>query len=246
MANLKGRHAIVTGAGKGIGAAIARKLHLDGAECVAIFEMDAEQAARTAQSIDPTGERVLVFPCDVSSADQVALCVANMIDRCGTIDILVNNAAITRDAMFHKMSLEDWNMVLQVDLYGTFYICRQVLPCMRKQGYGRIVNIASTAAYGNPGQANYSAAKGAIISMSATLAKESGPKNVTVNCVAPGIIRTDLLRTIPSDVLDSYLAQIPLQRLGEPEDVANVVSFLVSDEASYLTGQCIGVNGGLR
>lgn len=246
MGDLTGRFAVVTGAGKGIGAAIAARLLRDNAAGVALLDYDGSLAAHTAEELDPTKTRALSFACDVSDEQQVAQTVAQVLERFGRIDILVNNAGITRDRMFHKMDQEAWDAVMAVNLKGPFYLCQAVVPVMRSQAYGRIVNIASTSAFGNVGQANYAASKAGLIGFTKTLALEGGPKNITANCVAPGYIDTDMLRAVPSDIMERYLERIPLKRLGSPEEVAGVVAFLAGDDASFLTGQCLIVSGGAQ
>lgn len=246
MGKLEGRYAIVTGAGKGIGKEIVRRFLQDGAAGVAIFEYDEGLLNKTVQELDAAGTRLLGIPCDVSSREQVALAVVQAKERFGRIDILVNNAGITRDAMFHKMTDDQWDAVLRVNLDSMYSTCKNVVPIMRAQGYGRIVNIASTSAFGNVGQANYAASKAAAIGLTATLAMENGRKNITANCIAPGYINTDMLSTIPKDVLDGYLQNIPLNRLGDPRELADVAAFLASDESSFVTGQCLTVNGGAK
>lgn len=246
MGDLTGRIAVVTGAGKGIGAAIAARLLEDHADGVALLDYDGALVSRTAEALDPTGVRATAFACDVSDQGQVEQAVRQVLDRFGHIDILVNNAGITRDGMFHKMTEDAWDAVMTVNLKGAFYLCRAVVPHMRSQNYGRIVNIASTSAFGNVGQANYAASKAGLIGFTKTLALEGGPKQITANCIAPGYIDTDMFRAVPADILESYLKRIPLQRLGRPEEVANVVSFLAGDDASFLTGQCLVVSGGAQ
>jgi 3-oxoacyl-[acyl-carrier protein] reductase len=244
MGRLSGKYAIVTGGSRGIGAAIVERFIQDEAAGVAIFEWDFELAKQTAGRIDPTGKKVIALKCDVSDEHQVISAVQATLDAFGTIDILVNNAGITRDAIFHKMSNENWDAVMQVNLYGTYYTCKHVIPHMRTKSYGRVVNIASVSAYGNVGQANYAASKGAVISFSKTLAKEGGPKNITVNCIAPGYINTDMYKAVPEEIIAEHMKQIPLKRLGEPGEIASVASFLASDDASYVSSQCLVVSGG--
>ena len=246
MSNLTGKYAIVTGAGKGIGKAIAKRFLEDGAAGVAIFEYDAELAAKTAKELDPTGKKVLAVKCDVSKEDQVAAAVKETAEKFGTIDILVNNAGITRDAMFHKMTNEQWDAVISVNLNGTYLPCKYVVPIMREKNYGKIVNISSTSAFGNIGQANYAATKGAVVSLTATLAKELGPKNITVNAIAPGMIDTDMLSTIPKEIMAEKIKSIPMKRLGATSELASAVAFFASDDSSFVTGQCLIVSGGTR
>ena len=246
MGDLSGRFAVVTGAGKGIGAAIAARLLRDNAAGVALLDYDGPLVERTAEELDPTKMRTLSVACDVSDGEQVTRAVDQVLERFGRIDILVNNAGITRDRMFHKMEQSAWDAVMAGKLKGPFYLCRAIVPLMRNQAYGRIVNIASTSAFGNVGQANYAASKSGLIGFTKTLALEGGPKNITANCVAPGYIDTDMFRAVPPDILEGYLKRIPLKRLGSPEEVAGVVAFLAGDDASFLTGQCLIVSGGAQ
>lgn len=244
MSNLQGKYAIVTGGCKGIGAASVKRLIEDGAAGVAILEWDFEQAKNTAAQIDSSGEKAVAISCDVSNEEQVAEAVKIALEKFKTIDILVNNAGITKDAMFHKMSNDAWDAVLKVNLYGTYYLCKYVVPVMREKCYGKIVNIASVSAYGLAGQANYSASKGAIISLTKTLAKEGGPKNITANCIAPGFINTDMYKAVPEEIIKEHIKLIPQRRLAEPEEIASIVSFLASDDSSWISGQCIIASGG--
>lgn len=243
MKKLRGKYALVTGAGKGIGKAVVQRLLQDGAAGVALLELDAVQLDATIQELNTEGAKLLGLPCDVSDRGQVAEAVAQAQEYFGRIDILVNNAGITRDAMFHKMTDEQWDAVLSVNLGSMYNLCRCVVPIMREQCYGRIVNISSTSAFGNIGQANYSASKAGAIGFTKTLARENGPKNITVNCVAPGYIMTDMLAAVPEKVLESFRQSIPMGRFGQPEELAAVVSFLSSDDSSFLSGQCLTVSG---
>jgi 3-oxoacyl-[acyl-carrier protein] reductase len=244
MGKLSGKYAVVTGGEKGIGKAIVKRFVEDGAAGVAILGIDADAAQQTAKSIDPTGEKVIAIQCDVGKEQQVAEAIKMTMDKFKTIDILVNNAGITRDAMFHKMTGEQWDSVINVNFYGVYHTCKYVVPVMREKKYGRIVNIASISAFGLPGQANYSASKGAMISFTKTLAKEGGPRNITANCIAPGFINTDMYMAVPEEIIAEHKKLIPLKRLGEPEEVASAASFLASDDASFVSAQCLIVSGG--
>lgn len=246
MGDLTGRYAVVTGAGKGIGAAIAERMLRDNVKGVALLDYDGDLVQNTAQRLDPTGERVKAFACDVSDCGQVEQTIKAVTEHFGRIDILVNNAGITRDGMFHKMTRAAWDAVLNVNLNGPFNLCREIVPLMRDQGYGRIVNISSTSAFGNVGQSNYAASKAGLIGFTKTLAREGGAKNITANCIAPGYIDTDMFQAVPTEIIEGYLKGIPMKRLGQPEEVASVVSFLASDDASFLTGQCLIVSGGAQ
>lgn len=244
MSKLDNKIAVVTGAAKGIGAAIARRLFEDGAEAVAVLDLDLEQAEATSIALDPSGKTVIAMKCNVSDRDEVNSVFSKIIEKFGRVDILINNAGITKDAMFHKMSVEDWNKVINVNLNSMFYTCQAVARSMRERNYGKIVNISSNAAWGNAGQANYSASKGGVVSLTRTLAKEMGSKNITVNAVAPSLIDTDMIKTIPEDIMSMALMLNPMRRVGQVSEVASVVSFLASDDSSYVNGDCIQVNGG--
>jgi len=235
--------AVITGAGRGIGAAIARKLFMEGCRIV-ILDIDETTAIECAQSIDPTGNRSLALSCDVSNKDSVSQAISKIIGQYETVDILVNNAGITSDAMFHKMSLEQWQRVIDVNLTGTFLMTSAVVPYMREKKKGRIINISSTSAYGNIGQANYSATKAGVIGLTKTLAKELGRYSITVNAIEPGVIETEMLKNVPQSIKDDWLKVMPLARMGQPEDIANAVCFFATDEASFITGVELPVCGG--
>ena len=246
MGKLTNKYAVVTGAGKGIGKAIVKRLLEDDVAGVAILEMDIALAEATAKEFDPTGNRVIAVKCNVASQEEVHTAFETVFAKFGRVDILVNNAGITRDAMFHKMTVDQAKLVMDVHFFGTFYCCQEVIPGMRDRAYGKIVNISSTSAMGNVGQSNYSAAKSAIEGFTRTLALESARKNITVNAIAPGMIATDILNTIPEDIMKQRIAASPTQRLGDPSEIASVVSFLASDDSSWITGNTLVVSGGMR
>ncbi|WP_175956347.1 3-oxoacyl-ACP reductase FabG [Schaalia sp. Marseille-Q2122] len=239
---LQGKCAIVTGAGRGIGRGIALELAQRGAQ-VLVVDMDGEAAAATAEQC---GGGASGYQLDVSDVHAVNEFVASMIEAHGQIHILVNNAGINRDAMLHKMTDEQWDSVLAVDLSAVFYFCRAVGTHMREHSYGRIVNIASASWMGNIGQTNYAAAKGGVVSLTRSIAKELAFKNVTANAVCPGFIETEMTLSMPEEAFNAMLAKIPLRRIGHPEDVARVVAFLSSDDAAYVTGEVLTVGGGFR
>lgn len=244
MASLTDRIAVVTGGGKGLGAAMVRRFLADGADGVALLDMDGELAQRTAAELDPAGKKTLAVRCDVTDEESVSAAFAAVTERFGRVDILVNNAGITRDAMFHKMTAEQFRQVIDVHVNGMFYCTKQVVAGMRERSWGRIIGLSSTSAFGNIGQANYSAAKSAIIGFTKTLAMELARYGVTVNCIAPGFIKTDIVKTIPEKVVVEILRTVPMNRMGEPEEVANLAAFLASDDAGYVTGECIRCAGG--
>lgn len=246
MAEFAGRTAIVTGAARGIGLAIAERLATGGAD-VALCDILEEQARAAAADIaGKYGVRAEGHRVDVSDAAAVGAFVDAVAASFGRIDILVNNAGIARDALLFRMSDEDFQKVLDVNLNSVFYFCRAVGRLMAKQRYGRIINISSViGVMGNAGQANYAAAKGGVIALTKSVAKELASRGVTVNAVAPGFIETDMTAALPEEVKATYLRQIPLGRFGKPTDVAGVVAFLASEEASYLTGHVLFVDGGL-
>lgn len=249
---LEGKIAIVTGSGKGIGAATAKRLAADGAK-VAVIDLKEEFGAETVSAIQAAGGEAIAVGCNVAVAEEVANAVEKVASHFGRIDILVNNAGVTRDALTFKMTEEDWDLVLDTHLKGSFLFAKAVQKYMVEQKYGKIVNTSSIGASGKRGQANYSSAKAGLIALTRTLAIELGSFNINVNAVAPGFIATDMTRSTAErqglnfdDIVREASKKIPIRRVGAPEDVANVVAFLVSEDASYVTGETIPVGGGER
>lgn len=241
---LAGKFAVVTGAARGIGEAIAKRFIEDGAAGVALLDMDEQGVKDTAASLDPSGKVAYGFKCNVASTEDVMEVFGKIREQFGRIDILVNNAGITRDSMFHKMTDDQWDAVVNVNLKGVYNCCKAVVPAMREQNYGKIVNLASVSAFGNIGQTNYGATKAAVIGFTKCLAKEIARNNCTVNAIAPSYINTEMLRAVPENVMQKFIAAIPANRLGEPSEIASVTSFLSSDDSSFVTGECIVVSGG--
>lgn len=241
---LEGKYAVVTGAAKGIGEAIAKRLYDEGAAGVAVLDIDQESAEKAARNIDPSGKVALGFACNVANKQQVKEAFAKIKVQFGRIDILVNNAGITRDSMFHKMEDNQWDEVLAVNLNGVYNCCKAVTSDMREQNYGKIVNVASVSAFGNIGQTNYGASKAAVIGLTKCLAKEVARYNITVNAVAPSYVETDMMRSVPEKVREMFINAVPARRFAEPSEIASVVSFLSSDDSSFVMGECIVVSGG--
>ncbi|MDP9246182.1 MAG: 3-oxoacyl-[acyl-carrier-protein] reductase [Chloroflexota bacterium] len=247
MVRLEGRTALVTGAGRGIGRATAIRLARDGARIAINFKGNTAAAEETKRAVEATGSQGALIQGDVSvDADADRVVKEALAFGGGRLDILVNNAGITRDNLLLRMSAEEWDAVLDLNLRGAFLITKAAMRPMMKQRAGRIVNVSSIAGVmGNAGQANYSAAKAGLIAFTKTVAREMASRNITANAVAPGFVPTDLTSIVPKDVQDAMLKQIPLARFGTAEDVANAIAFLASDEASYITGQVLVVDGGM-
>lgn len=246
MGKLNGKYAVVTGGGKGIGRAVAERFVQEGAAGIAILDYDIATAEATAKELNTDVCKVVAFLCDVSSPEAVEAAFREVCARFPQVDILVNNAGLTRDAMLHKMTLEQWDTVMNANLKGIFLCMQQVMPGMRERQYGKIVNISSISAYGNIGQGNYAASKAGILGLTATAAKELGPKNITVNAICPSAIYTDIVKTIPQKLLDAIPGNIPLRRWGQPGEVASAVLFLSCDDSSFVTGEMLQVGGGDR
>ncbi len=243
---LENQVAVVTGGARGIGRAIAMTLAAHGADVV-ISDVNMEAAQKTADDIaTTTGRRSLAVTVDVSQSDSVENMVKQTLDAFGHIDILINNAGITRDGLLMRMKDSDWDLVMEINLKGTFLSTKAVLRPMMKQRSGRIINISSVVGImGNAGQANYAASKAGVIGLTKSTAKEVASRGITVNAVAPGFIATDMTDKLSDDVKANFLASIPLGRAGSAEDVAQTVLFLASPQASYITGQVIHIDGGM-
>ncbi|NIM93058.1 MAG: glucose 1-dehydrogenase [Anaerolineales bacterium] len=242
---LEGKVAIVTGGTRGIGRAIVLDLASNGADIVLNFRKSADLAEELAETIRGMGRRALVVQADVSSFDDAQALVQKVLDDFGQVDILINNAGMNWDGVVWKMTEEQWDRVIGVDLKGTFNYTRAVTPLFREQGSGKIVNITSiNGLRGKFGQSNYSAAKAGVIGFTKTCARELGRYNVNVNAIAPGLIETEMVKEAPEQVREMALAEIVLGRLGLPEEVAYVVTFLCKEKARHITGQVIQVDGG--
>ena len=239
------RVALVTGSSRGIGRATALALACAGHDIV-VASPEVEKNEEVAAEIRALNRKALTANLDLCSLPSVKETFAAAIKEFGRVDVLVNNAGITRDGLAVRMKPEDWNLVMAINLTGAFYAIQQALPGMMKERWGRIVNISSVVGKsGNPGQANYSASKAGLIGLTKTLAQEVASRNITVNAVAPGFIATDMTAVLPDEVKNKMLAGVPLKRMGTPADIAAAVRFLASDDASYITGHVLDVNGGM-
>jgi len=246
---LEDKVALVTGGSRGIGKAIVWELVRQGFRIgvnYVDFDQNREQAEELVSLIKEAGGEALAVSGNVADAEEVETMVQEVVKHFGRIDILVNNAGITKDNLLMRMKEEDWDTVININLKGTFNCCKSVVKLMMKQKYGKIVNVASVVGLmGNAGQGNYAASKAGIIGFTKSLARELASRNINVNAIAPGFIATAMTDSLPENAKENLIKQIPLQRLGKPEDVADLVGFLVSEKAAYITGQIIAVDGGM-
>ncbi len=236
--------ALVTGASRGIGSAIAKELADNGYTVVINYAGNEEKAKEVLHSIGANG---MIYKADVSSYEACEIMVKTVLEKYGQIDVLVNNAGITKDNLILRMTHEDFLDVIQTNLASTFYMCKLVSKVMMKQRYGKIINMSSVVGiHGNTGQANYAASKGGVISLTKSLAKELASRNILVNAIAPGFIDTDMTNALGDGVKEKILESIPLHKMGNPSDIASMVSFLASDKANYITGQIFSIDGGMN
>jgi len=243
--HLANRVALITGGGQGIGRAVALRFAGEGAKVV-VIDIVAESARAVADEIKAAGGEAMAVTCDVTRRDQVDALVGQVLDAYGQIDILCNNAGITRDARLVKMTEDEFDSVVDVNLKGVFNLTQAVAPHMIERGYGRVISASSIVGlYGNFGQTNYVATKAGVIGMTRVWARELGPKGITANAIAPGFIATDMIKTVPQKVLDDFAGRTPVRRLGTPEDVANAYLFLASEESGFINGIVLSVDGGL-
>jgi 3-oxoacyl-[acyl-carrier protein] reductase len=246
MMDFTDKVAVVTGSSRGIGRGIALRLARHGATVVVNYRSNREAAEEVVEAIEAENGKAMAIHADVSDLAQAQELIKSAKDAYGRVDILVNNAGTTRDTLIMRMSEEDWDVVLDTNLKGTFNCIKAASRQMMRQRYGRIVNITSVAGIaGNPGQANYASAKAGVIGLTKTVAKELGSRNITCNAVAPGYVPTDLTASVPRELLETAIERTPLGRIGTAEEIAAAVAFLASDEASFITGQILAVDGGL-
>ena len=244
--NLDGKIAVITGGSRGIGKAIAMKLARLGANIVVNYTSSANQAEEVVESIKNMGREAIAIKANVANFEEVQNFIAQAEEKFGKIDILINNAGVTKDKLLIKMNEDDWDKVIEVNLKGTYNCTKAVSRKMMKQRSGKIVNVASVVGInGNAGQSNYAASKAGIIGFTKSIAKELGVRGINVNAVAPGFIQTNMTDVLSDEVKDQIMSQIPMKKLGTPEDVANTIAFLCSDEAKYITGQVINIDGGM-
>lgn len=237
---------VVTGASRGIGLSIAKSFAKDGAT-LAICSTNDEKAKQIAKDIeDEFGILAIGKGVDIASFDSTSEFIKDIVDEFGKIDVLINNAGITRDNLLLRMNEQEWSQVIETNLNSIFNTTKSAIKFMLKKKYGRIINVSSVVGLmGNPGQSNYAASKAGMIAFTKSIAKEYGKKNITINAVAPGFIQTDMIETLPKDYLDNIIDNIPMSRLGMPDDVSQACKFLASSDASYITGQVLSVDGGL-
>ena len=244
--NLKGKTVLITGGSRGIGRAMALAFAEEGTNVIINYTSDEENAKNAIKEIEKFGVKGLAIRANISKAEEVNSMFDKIKEDFDVIDILINNAGITRDSLFIGMKEKDWDEVIEVNLKGMFLCTKAVIRKMLRQRYGRIVNISSVVGViGNPGQANYCASKAGVIGFTKSLAREVASRNITVNAIAPGFIKTDMTDALPEDIKESVMVTIPMGRYGNPEDIANIAVFLSSDKAGYITGQIIHIDGGM-
>ncbi|MEK9728255.1 MAG: 3-oxoacyl-[acyl-carrier-protein] reductase [Candidatus Margulisiibacteriota bacterium] len=237
---------VVTGASRGIGLAIAKSFAEQGATLAICSTNDEKASATAAEIANEYGVSAYGKGVDISSFDSTAEFIKSVVDTYGKIDVLINNAGITRDNLLLRMDENEWSQVIETNLNSIFNTTKSAIKFMLKKKYGRIINVSSVVGLmGNPGQSNYAASKAGMIAFTKSIAKEYGKKNITINAIAPGFIQTDMIETLPKDYLDNIIGNIPMSRLGMPEDVSRACQFLASDDASYITGQVLSIDGGL-
>jgi acetoacetyl-CoA reductase len=244
MEKLSGRIAVVTGGSRGIGAAVAKGLGKEGATVIINYNHSQGEAETVVNEIKAMGSLAVALQADISDAEATKVFIEKALADFGKIDILVNNAGITRDKTFKKMSFEEWHKVIDTNLSSVFNTCKIALPSMLEQKYGRIINISSVIGQaGGFGQTNYAAAKAGLVGFSKSLALETAKGGVTVNCICPGYIATEMVKAMPENVREAIIAMVPMKKLGEPDEIAKGVVFIC--ESEYMTGQCLNLNGGL-
>jgi 3-oxoacyl-[acyl-carrier protein] reductase len=241
---LNNKVAVITGSAQGIGASIAKLFSAEGAKLV-LIDRQEEQLKTLSEELRKTNENVSYFAFDITNKEEIKKAFAQIKENHGRIDILINNAGITRDSMSYKMTEENWDSVIDVNLKAPFLLTQEVFPMMKEQKDGVILNASSVSSEGNVGQANYSASKAGLIGMTKTLALEFARYNVRVNCIAPGFTATEMIKTIPDEVKNKIVERVPMKRFGEPEEIAEAYLFLASDNAKFITGQTLFVDGGL-
>ena len=244
MGKLSGKFAVVTGAAQGIGAGVVKRFLEDGVDAVALVDLNLEAAQATARELDPTGKRAIAFKCNVAVPADVERCFAEILAAFGRVDILVNNAGIIRDRTIIKMPVEDWKLVLKIDLSALFYCTKQVLPGMIDRKYGKIVNMSSMGFMGSHGQSNYASAKHGVVTFSRVMAKEYAQYNITTNAVCPAAVATDMITAVEPELLKKKMAAFPRNRPAEVSELAAVVSFLASDDSAFVNGERVIVTDG--
>ncbi|WP_434512530.1 SDR family NAD(P)-dependent oxidoreductase [Desulfitobacterium sp. AusDCA] len=243
MSKFDGKIAVVTGGAKGIGEAIVRKFYDEGAK-IAIIDVNEDGAQKLAKELDPSGDKVIGLGCNIVNRPEVNATFENIVAKFGTVDILINNAGITKDAIFHKMTEQQWDAVIAVNGRGLFNCTQEAWKIMRAKKYGKVCSLSSTNASGEAGQANYAFTKAGIIAFTKSLAKEGGRCNINVNCVRPGVVDTEMMRAVPENILEDLVGKTAFKRMAKTSEIADAVAYLCSEEASWVTGEELLVAGG--